>query len=171
LRTAFLCLEPPAVFYHARLQPFLDQANHSLISNPMFHKLYQPIVLEFVEKRSDVEIQNPVHFPVHDPHPQRVQSILLAASWPESVAEAQKVLFPDLVENRSHCVLDELVLQRRHSQRPLPTIGLRDPDSARRLRSIGSAMDSSMQVGEASLQVFSILLPRHPIHSRRRLFL
>src|SRR5215469_11841066 len=32
-------------------------------------------------------------------------------------------------------------------------------------------MDSSMQVGKPRLQVLSIFFPRHPIHSRGRLFL
>jgi len=53
----------------------------------MFHKLYQPMVLEFVEKGAHVEIQNPVHFLSHDPDPQRVPCVWLAAPWPESVAE------------------------------------------------------------------------------------
>ncbi len=34
---------------------------------------------------------------LRDPDVQRIQRIVLAAPWPEPVAEAQKVLFPDLV--------------------------------------------------------------------------
>ena len=56
LWTAFLRLEPPTVFHHASLEPFPDQADDSLIPHPMFPKLDQPIVLELVEKGSDVEI-------------------------------------------------------------------------------------------------------------------
>jgi hypothetical protein len=48
---------------------FLDQANHSLVSYPMFHKLDQPIMLELVEKGSDVQVENPVHILAHDSHP------------------------------------------------------------------------------------------------------
>jgi hypothetical protein len=36
---------------------------------------------------------------------------------------------------------------------------------------ISSAMDSPMQVGEPSLQVFSIFFPRHFVYSRRCPFL
>jgi hypothetical protein len=32
-------------------------------------------------------------------------------------------------------------------------------------------MDSSVQLAEARLQIFSIFSPRHPVHSRRRLSL
>ena len=95
---------------------------------------------------------------------------MLTAPRPESVAEALKVLFPDLVENRPYRVLDDFVLQRRDSQWSLPPIGFRDPDSSRRLRSICPTMDSPVQVAESRLQAFSILLPRHSVHSRRRLF-
>src|ERR1700694_2253855 len=135
----------------------------------MFHKLDQPCMLEFVEKGSNVEIQNPVHFLSHHPYPQRVQCFWLAAPRPESVAETQKVLFPNMAENLPYRVLDDFVLQCRDPQRPFPPIGFLNPGSSRRSCSIGSAMDSSVQVAQACLQVFSILLPRHPIHSWRRL--
>src|SRR5712691_5693289 len=46
----FLRLEPPAVFHHARLQPFLDQANDSLVRYSMLDKLDQPLVIDFIEK-------------------------------------------------------------------------------------------------------------------------
>src|SRR6266403_721003 len=127
-----------------RLEPFLDQADYSLVSDPMFHKPHQPIMLEFVEKGSNVEIQNPVHFLPHNSHPQRVQRILLSASWPESVAETQKVLFPNLAENLPYRVLDDFILQCRDPQWPFPPIRFRDPGSSRRSCSIGSAMDSPM---------------------------
>src|SRR5664279_6035083 len=45
----FLCLEPPAIIHHARLQPFLDQANDPLVSDPMLHELDHPIVPDFVK--------------------------------------------------------------------------------------------------------------------------
>ena len=133
----------------------------------MFHKLDQPIVLEFVEKGSDIQVHNPVHFLAHDPYPQRVQCILRSAPRAESVAEAQKVLFPYLVENLPHRVLDDFVFQRRDPQRSLPSVGFRYPDSSRRLRSIRPAMDAALKVRQPSLQTFSIFLPRHAIHSGR----
>src|SRR5579863_2667067 len=43
LRSPFLRLEPPAVFHHARLQPFLDQAHDPLICDPMLDELHQPL--------------------------------------------------------------------------------------------------------------------------------
>jgi hypothetical protein len=43
---------PLTLFHDARLEPFLDQADHASIPNPMFHKLDQPTVLEFVEGNS-----------------------------------------------------------------------------------------------------------------------
>ena len=50
LRTPFLCLEPPSVFHHARLQPFLDQAHDSLVCYPLLDELHQPFMIDFVEK-------------------------------------------------------------------------------------------------------------------------
>src|SRR5260370_24262791 len=111
----------------------------------MFHKPDQPIVLEFVEKRSNIEIQNPIHFLPHDSHPQRVQCIFLSASRPETVAKTQKVLFPYLVEHRPYRGLDDFILQCRSAQWPSPTIGCRDRGSSRQAASIAAAMHSCMR--------------------------
>jgi hypothetical protein len=45
---------PLFLFHDARLEPFLYQADYASISDPMFHKLDQPTVLEFVEKGPDI---------------------------------------------------------------------------------------------------------------------
>src|ERR1035441_4780723 len=96
---------------------------------------------------------------------------MLTAPRPESVREAQKVLFPDLVEHLPYRVLHYFVFQRRDPQRSFPPIGFRDPDSPRRLRLICPALDAPVQVADARLQAFSILPPRHSVHTRRSLFL
>src|SRR5713226_8221060 len=162
-------LGPLPLLEHARLQPFLDQADYSPVSDPMLHKLRHPFVVDVVKEPPYVGVEHPVHFPARDPYRQRVQRIVLAAPRPESVGKAQKVLFPDLVENRPYRVLYDFVFQCRDPQWSLPSIGLRDPDSPRRLRSIGSTMDSSVKVLQPLLQAFSIFLPRHPVRPRRRL--
>jgi site-specific DNA recombinase len=54
LRTPCLGLAPLSLFHDARLEPFLDQTDHASISDPMFHKLDQPTMLEFVKKGPDV---------------------------------------------------------------------------------------------------------------------
>src|SRR5712691_10181618 len=68
----FLRLEPPAFLHHARLQPFLDQADDPLVSDPMLDELDQPTMFDFVEKCPDVQVQHPVHSLAHDPYRQRV---------------------------------------------------------------------------------------------------
>jgi hypothetical protein len=70
----------------------------------------------------------------------------------------------DLVEHLPYRVLDHLVLQRRDSPWPSPPIGFRYPDSPRRLRSIGSAMDSPMPFGQPILQV-SLAMSSRPLRA------
>src|SRR6516225_8543807 len=137
----------------------------------MLYKPNQPFMLEFVEKRSDVEIQNPVHFLSHHPYPQRVQCILLSTPGSESVAKSLEVLFPYLVEYCGHRLLDDLVLQRGDTQWPFPTIALIDPGPSRRLCSVSLPMNPAVEVLDSFLHTLFILYPRHPIHSWRRLLL
>ncbi len=42
-------LRPFAVFRNARLHPFLDQPQHSVVSDPMADELQQPLVTDVVE--------------------------------------------------------------------------------------------------------------------------
>lgn len=84
-------------------------------------------------------------------------------------AKTPEVLFPDLVENLYHRVLDDFIFQRRDPQWPLPPTGFRYPDSSRWLRAVCPAMDTSMEVDQSFLQSVSLFLPRHSVHTRRRL--
>src|SRR6266699_2317450 len=65
---------------------------------------------------------NPFHLLAHNAHPQRIQCVMLAAPGPETITEAQKVLFPYLVKDHPDRVLDDFVLQGRDSQWSLPPI-------------------------------------------------
>ena len=78
----------------------------------MLDEPQEPIVSNFIEKTPDVGVENPIHFPPHDPYPERIQRIMLTSPGSEPIGEPQKVLFVYLIEDRHHCVLDDLVLQR-----------------------------------------------------------
>src|SRR5579872_294743 len=93
------------------------------------------------------------------------------ATGPETVREAFEVGLVNLVEDRHHSLLDELVLQCCDAQGALPPIGLRYVDSSRRSCPIRSTMDSTVQIIESIFQSGFILLPPHAIHSRRGLTL
>src|SRR6185437_7831355 len=94
-----------------------------------------------------------------------------AASGPESVREALEVGLVNLVEDRHHSLLDDLVLQCYDAQRALPPVGLRYVDSSRRSCSIRSTMHSPVQIVDSISQSSFILLPQHPVDSRRDLTL
>jgi hypothetical protein len=82
-----------------------------------------------VEEGTNVRIEHPVHPPRGDPHTERIERLVGTPTRPEPVGEPLEVPVVDLVEDDHHSVLDELVLQRRDAQRPLPPVGLRDVDS------------------------------------------
>jgi hypothetical protein len=95
LRGPFTGRNPPPVFDHSRFEPFADQANDPLIGNPVFEKPEHPLVIDFIEERADVGIHDPVHLSALDPDRERVQRLVLAPPWPESVRETEKILFID----------------------------------------------------------------------------
>ena len=122
----YLTLCPLPVLRDSRLQPFPDQAQHPRISHAVLYELDRPLVPHIVIETPNVQIQHPVHPLPQDPHRQRIQRLMLAASRPESVRESQKVVLIDRIENRDHAPLNYLVLQCRDPQRTLPPVGFRN---------------------------------------------
>jgi hypothetical protein len=95
----------------------------------MLEELHEPSSVEIFEKSSDVCVKHPVHLSPHHPDVQRIQRLMLAASWSESIREAPKVRLVYTIEDCDHGVLDNLVLQRRDSQWTLPPISFRNEHS------------------------------------------
>src|SRR5215472_7138115 len=117
-----------------------------------------------IEKAPNVTVQNPVHLLPRDRDVQRIQRLMLAAPWPETVRETPKILLINLIENSDHGLLNNLVLQRRDPEWPLPTIRSWDEDSSRWLRSISAAVNPAVQIGKPTFQPGLILFPRDAIH-------
>ncbi len=169
LRSPCFRFRPVTVLDDAGVEPFLDQPQDPRIGNPLFDHLYQEFFIEVVEKALDVEIEHPVHFLPLQCHIQRVQRQMLTPPRPEPVRESPKVFLINCIEDRDHGVLNDLVLQRRDSQRSLFPVGLRYIDSPRGLSPVGSAVDPAMQIVESLRQPDPILRPRHAVHSGGRL--
>src|SRR5215470_10970179 len=96
---------------------------------------------------------------------------MLAAPWSEPIRETPKVLLVNLIEDRDHGLLNNLVLQRRDPERPSPTIRFRNVHSSRWLRSISAAVNPAVQIGQPTFQPGLILLPSDAVHSWRGLTL
>ncbi len=166
---ALLRLRPFAFLDHSRVEPFSDPSQDSRIGDPPPDHSHQVLFFNVIEKAFQVHVEYPVHLLPSDRHIQRVQRPMWAASGPEPVGESPKVFLVDLVEDRDHRALDNLVFQRRDSQRPWFAVGLQDVDSPRGRRSIRSAVDPAMQIFQSILQPGLILFPCHAVHSGRRL--
>src|ERR1017187_24638 len=89
-------------------------------------------------------------------------------SWPKPIRKASKVHLVNLIEDRDHRLLDDLVLQRRDAQRTLPPVGLRYIHSPRRLCPVRSPVYTPMEIGEPIFQSVLILAPLHAVYSRGR---
>src|SRR3984893_9208375 len=73
------------IFEHTRLEPFLYQADDAPITDPVFQKTHQPFLTDRIKEALNVGVDDPAHLRAADPSHQRVQRIVLAAFWPESI--------------------------------------------------------------------------------------
>ena len=64
-------------------------------------------------------IRNPIGLTLLDTDGDCIERIVLAPSRPEAVGEADKIAFVEGIERGDYRMLDNLVFQRRDTQRPL----------------------------------------------------
>src|SRR6516225_3438048 len=155
-----------AVFQNTRLEPFLDQAEHACVIDPMLQKTDQPLLADRIEEASEVRVKNIVHLCAVDSGDECVQRIVLAALGPEPVREAKEVFLVDRVQHRACRLLDDLVFECGNCERALLTISLRYVMSPRRQSPICSPMDPGVQVLDLAFEVCLVVLPCQPIHTR-----
>ena len=114
LRNTIVRLFPFSIDHDTRLEPFLDQADHSRILNSMFDKSDQPFVAEVIEKSSDVGIQNPVHSFCSKTDVQNIQAVVLPFTRSVPKRGIEEVTFVDRIQNLNRTSLDDLILQDRY---------------------------------------------------------
>jgi hypothetical protein len=165
------CLRPLALLRHSGPQPLLDEAEDARIGHAVLEELDEPCVGQRVEAAPQVTLQPVVHALPRQGHRERVQGVMRTAPRSVPLGDPSKILLIDLGEDGHHGLLDELVFQGGDPQRALPPIRLRDGDSPGRVRPIGPAVHSAVEVGESFLHAGRIRVPGHPIHSGGRMSL
>jgi hypothetical protein len=66
--------------------------------------------------------------------------------WPKAIGEPAKVGFVDGTQHLGDCALDNLVLQRRHAEWPLPAIGFGNIDPLH--RPVATGVDPFAEITE-----------------------
>src|SRR5438552_16046596 len=167
LRRSLLHAYSFPILQHARIEPFLDQPHDAPICYPMLDEFHKPFVRNSIEKAFDVQIEHPVHFSRQQSRVQRVQRMMLTSPWSETIREAEKIRFVDGVQHLDRRALDDLVFQRRDSERSLPPVGLGDIHPTHRFRSVRSSLQPFGKILEIHFQLLAVMPPRLPIHARR----
>src|SRR5256884_5699196 len=152
---------------HASIEPFLDQPHDAPVCYPMLNELDQPFVGNPVEKAANVKVEHPVHLSRQQTRVERVQRLMLASPRSEPVRKAEKIRFVDGVQHLNRGTLDDLVFQRRYSERSLPPVGLRYIHPTHRLGSVRSAFQPFREILEVLLQFLAVVPPRLPVHTWR----
>jgi hypothetical protein len=78
------------------------------------------------EELADIRVEHPVHLLAFDTYRERIERMMRTTPWPETIGEPSKVRLVDSVEHLDDGTLENLVLHRGNTQRPLPPVRLRD---------------------------------------------
>src|SRR4030081_251784 len=131
----------------------------------MFQETDQPLLANLIEERSDVGVQDEAHLVAVHPDTERIQRVMRATPWPESIREPEEVFLVDRVQQCDYRPLDNLVLEGCDRERTLPAIRLGNVDSPGRQCPIPPPLDPIMQVLDIAFEVCLIGFPPQPIHS------
>src|SRR5260370_12523014 len=88
----------------------------------MLHELDQPAFVEVIEKASDVNVQNVVHFLLQERVRHHIQRLMLAAPRAKTIRDSENVFLVDLLEDGDHRMLDQFVLDTRDPEPAFPPI-------------------------------------------------
>ncbi len=171
LRNSFISFCVSAFNQYARLQPFPDQTDHTIITNPVFNKFDQPLVVKTVKEPLDVCVQDPIYFTGQKSNVKCIETVVLTSPRSITKGERPEIIFVDGVHDFDGGPLDKLVLKYRNTQRALLSIGLINEYPANWLRFVSSRFQSLGQVLKVSLQVFFVIFPRYFVDSCRCTFL
>src|SRR5438094_6501040 len=150
-----------AFLQHAYLEPLLDQPHHAPICHAVLDKFHQPLVLERVKETTNVGVEHPVHYSLHDPNAERVQRLMRTSPRSTAVGKSHKILLVKRTQHFGHRPLDNFIFQHEHSERTklLRLVRLADIGPTHRLRSVRSSFDSLRNLEKISLKLLAILPP------------
>ena len=116
-----------------------------------------------IQERGQIRIEDPLDLGAGDPERQGIKCIMLPATRPETITEAEEVSLVNLIQYGDHGPLDDFIFQRRNAEGPLAPIRLRDVLPADGVSTIRLAVDPAVEVVETLLQVLPVFLPGLPI--------
>src|SRR6266851_883996 len=129
----------------------------------MLEEPLHPRMIKPGEEVADISVEYPVHLPLGGRRIIQNKRIVRATPGPEPIRETEKVLLVHRVQHLHHRTLEDLVLQRGDTERPLPPVRLRYVHPSRRARPVGTTADTAEQVFEVLSQVLPVGVPRHLI--------
>ena len=108
-----------------------------------------------IQELGQIRIEYPLDVGAGNPERQGIKRIMLPATRPESITEAEEVSLVNLIQYGDHGPLDDFIFQRRNAEGPLAPIRLREVLSADGLSTIRLVLE----VVETLLQALPIFLP------------
>jgi hypothetical protein len=169
LNCPHLTLYPLPILQHTRSQPLLDKSHDAPICHTMLDKPHQPLMLQGIEKLLDISIEHPAYFLRTDPNRKGIQSLMRTTPKPKPIRESEKVRLIDRIQYLEDGTLDNLILQRRDSERPSPPVRLRDGCPTNRLCPVSPPPKPLRKSLKIRLQIPPILPPCLSIYTRGRL--
>jgi hypothetical protein len=109
-----------------------------------------------IQELGPIRIEDPLNIGAGAPERQGIKRLMLPATRPKAIAEAEELSLVNLLQYGNHGTLDDFVFQRRHAEGSLAAIRLGDVLAADGLGTIRLAVDPVMEVGETPLQVLPV---------------
>src|SRR5512133_2823578 len=116
----------------------------------MLEEPFHPLVVELVEKRANIGLKYPVGL-LANCHSKRIQGSMLRPTRSVAIRDSHECSFVNGLKHHSHCLLADLVLERRYAERSTAAIRFGNVHPSNRLRMVVAAMNAVLQVSESGI--------------------
>src|SRR5438309_9124393 len=128
--------QEPAVFYHADVNPFPNQAEDAAVANPSLDERHELAPHNRIEVPLNVGFEHIGNRPAANRAADGIERVVCTEARSEAVGTWKKVRLVDRVEKRDRGLLDDLVFQSRNRDGALFSVLLRNVDPPQRLHAV-----------------------------------
>jgi hypothetical protein len=152
-----------AFFNDPGSEPLPDQPHDSPIIDPFPQYVSQSGLVYAVKISTDICIHDPADPLRHAPFAYLVECVMGTAALSKAVRAVAEILLVDRFQQHHHRSLNDFIFEGRLPDRSLFPVVLFELDAFDWRRLIASASQALVQVTQVLVEVFGILLRRHPI--------
>jgi hypothetical protein len=155
----------PVDVQNAGFEPFPNEVKKGPVVDPQLQHLQQPVMVEVIEEAFDVGFDDVTELAKLEVETEVLDRCLGTSPRPVAIADGQKVLLVDGVQDLGAGKLHQLVFQGGYPQRPLAAVLFGDVAAPDQLGPVAFGLQALHQMLQVGVEVLLVRLGCHAVDS------